>query len=131
MHCMMVDRALDAIVDHVDYDYMHDIMHCMVMDGVAHAHLYLALESFISAGQKDIYEHLKEYMGLWQYPGRLYSAQLPDIVSESRNTTHREAQRIKRQASYMLSLIPVVELFQAHDVSSWVLLTRLQGLPLH
>ena len=109
-HSILLDRTLDSIVDPVEH-YLHDWMHCLMVDGVCNVHVYLLLEEFIQSGHRDVYEQLSSYLELWQYPGRVYAAQLPEIFSESRKKKHREAMHIKCQASDMLSLMPVLSMY--------------------
>ena len=109
-HSILLDRTLDSIVDPVGH-YLHDWMHCLMVDGVCNVNVYLLLEQFIRAGHRDVYYQLSSYLELWQYPGRVYAAQLPEIFSESRKKKHREAMHIKCQASDMLSLMPVLAMF--------------------
>ena len=109
-HSILLDRALDDIVDPVA-NYFHDFMHGLFVDGVCNITVYLVLEAFIVSGMSDVYTQLSSYIGLWDWPGRIYSNQLPDIFAESRKDKHRKAHHIKCQASDMLSLVPVLAMF--------------------
>ena len=105
---ILLDRTLDQIVDPVKH-YLHDIMHCLFVDGVCNVSVYLLLEEHISAGAKGIYEELEKFLKEWAYPGRVHGTHLSDIVSAPKK--HRDAQHIKCQASDMLSLIPVLAMW--------------------
>ena len=112
-HGLLLDRALDTMLDPVDI-YMHDWMHALFVDGVCNLSVYLLFESFIVAGHSPIYEICKTYVANWKWPGRLFVKSLPEIFSEDRKDNHRKARHIKCQASDMLSLLPVLAMFTAH-----------------
>ena len=71
---ILLDRTLDQIVDPVKH-YLHDIMHCLFVDGVCNVSVYLLLEEHISAGEKDIYGELEKILQEWEYPGRVHGTQ--------------------------------------------------------
>ena len=68
---ILLDRTLDQIVDPVKH-YLHDLMHCLFVDGVCNVSVYLLLEEHISAGEKGIYGELEKFLRLWAYPGRAH-----------------------------------------------------------
>ena len=107
---ILLDRALDHIIQPTEV-FMHDWMHLLFVSGVANLVVYLTFEAFIASDRKDIYEIFSNYVKKWHWPGRLHGAHLSDIFLEHRKKSHREAQRIKCQASDMLSLLPVLALF--------------------
>ena len=109
-HNLLLDRELDDVVDPVEH-YLHDMMHCLIVDGVCNIHVYLLLEECISAGMTNVYSRLSGYMTLFEWPGRVYWHQLPDIFSDSRKKKHRDARHIKCQAADMLSMMPVIALY--------------------
>ena len=105
---ILLDRTLDQIVDPVKH-YLHDIMHCLFVDGVCNVSVYLLLEEHISAGQKDIYGELEKFLQEWQYPGRVHGTHISDIFATPKK--HRDAKHIKCMAADMLSLIPVLAMW--------------------
>ena len=80
---ILLDRELDHVVDPVDH-YLHDVMHCLFVHGVCNVIIYLLLEELITAGMKDIYEQLENFLQLWEYPRRVHGNGLPDNFSEAR-----------------------------------------------
>ena len=107
---ILLDRTLDTIVQPTEV-FMHDWMHLLFVSGVANLVVYLTFESFIGNDRKEVYEHFRNYVSVWHWPGRLHGSGLSEIFTEKRKDSHREAKRIKCQASDMLCLIPVLALF--------------------
>ena len=98
-HSLLLDRELDDVVDPVEH-YLHDMMHCLIVDGVRNIHVYPLLEECTSAGMTDVFSKLSGYLSLFEWPGRVYWHQLPDIFSDSRKKKHRDAIQCMRVGSW-------------------------------
>ena len=109
-HSILLDRALDGIVDPVA-NYLHDYMHGLFVGGVCNITVFLLLEIFLVNGVPDVYQLLHDFLLLWAWPGRLYTHKLHDIFLPGNKDKHRKAKHIKCQASDMPSLFPVLAMF--------------------
>jgi hypothetical protein len=58
-----------------------------------------------------VYTILSEYIAKWRWPSRVGGDHLSEIFAEGRKEKHRKAERIKCQASDMLSMMPIITLF--------------------
>ena len=109
-HGLLLDRALDRVVKPTEI-YMHDYMHALFVDGVLNLVIYLCFEDFITSGLTGVYESFSGYMSNWKFPGRFHANHLSDIFGTDRRDKHREAMHIKCQASDLLSMMGVLQLY--------------------
>ena len=108
-HSLLLDRALDVIVQPAEA-YVHDWMHALFVDGVVNMVVYLLFEAFVQGGMQ-VYDGFATYVEKWKWPRRLNNNQLADHFAAPRAKKHRQACRIKCQASDMLSCMGVLALF--------------------
>lgn len=93
--------------------FMHDWMHCMLVQGVVNTTLFLIMEDFRAIGQT--YAVFEEYLGKFKWP-LLFSGK-PDVLCKKRVDAFRKAKKanerrqVKMQASEGLQILPVMALF--------------------
>ena len=77
-HSILLDRDLDNVVNPVDH-YLHDFMHCLFVDGVCNINVYLLFEACMDAGKVDVYRDFSGFLALFEWPGRIFWHEVPDI----------------------------------------------------
>ena len=107
---LMVDRELDDIVQPAD-QFMHDWMHCIFVSGVWNICLEMVLQALRSAGIRDVYDSLRDYVKLWCWPRRVNSGKLHELSTDGRRKKNLEALKFKCSASEGLSLYMIVAVF--------------------
>ena len=111
-HALLLNRSLDEYVDPCEV-FVHDWMHGLFVDGVYNVTVYLLLEAFIDNGTKNVYDMVRDYIASWTWPNglRKNAKQLAGIFSRGKKDNHRNAARIKCQASELLSIAGPLALF--------------------
>ncbi len=81
-------------------------------------HVYKWLKTFLICYNvvyirtpRSVYTLCQGFLSHWRWPSKHYSAHLPDIFSEDRQDSHRDAKHIKCQASDLIALQPVLAHF--------------------
>ena len=70
MQPLAIERELDDIVQPAE-QFMHDWMHCIFVSGVWNICFEMVLQALRSAGIKDVYDTLADYIKLWCWPRRV------------------------------------------------------------
>jgi hypothetical protein len=90
--------------------FMHDWMHCMVVQGVVNTALFVIMEDFRAVG--ETYDVFHDYMALYTWP-KLFGGK-PEVFSKKRVEAFRRAKKanerrqVKMQASEALTIMPVM-----------------------
>ena len=85
----MVDRELDDIVQPAD-QFMHDWMHCIFVSGVWNICFEMVLQALRSAGIRDVYDSLQDYVKLRCWPRRVNSGKLHELFTDGRRKKNHE-----------------------------------------
>ena len=104
---LMVDPELDDIVQPAE-QFMQDWMHCIFVSGVWNICFQMVLQALWSAGIRDVYDSLRDYIKLWCWPRRVNSSKLHELFNDGRRKKNHEASKFKCSASEGLSLYMVV-----------------------
>jgi len=107
---LMVDRELDDIVQPAE-QFMHDWMHCIFVSGVWNICFEMVLQALWSAGIRDVYDSLRDYVKLWCWPRRVNSGKLHELFTDGRRKNNHEALKFKCSASEGLSLYMILAVF--------------------
>lgn len=109
-HGLLMDLALDNIVQPVS-QLCHDWMHAVFVHGVFGTVTFRLMEALTSAGKRDIWDRLNEYVALWTWPSRLHNSGFKDMFSAKRIASCKRAKFFKCTASEGLSIYTVLTFF--------------------